>query len=551
MKKSKTALETNPIIIKKHMSIGSGNAETDDEFLFDCFVKTETLDLFLNHQSSAMIVEGRTGSGKTAIFRYIESSAEHSVELDPLDMSMSYVSNSDALRFLQAIGADINLLFQTLWKHVLCIEFIRLRWNVENTAKSRSVFQKIRDSFQNDERKKKSIDYLKKWESKFWITMDENIKEIVSETEKSLAAEFAAEIAGFKAGGGYEKRMKETRKSEIVARSRKIIDTGQLMELGGVIDMLAATDSDKMKRFYILIDKLDENWVDDSIRFKLVGALIESLRAFRKIPNLKILLAIRADIRDRVLRDVDNVTFQREKYDGYAVAITWHKNDLKKLVELRLNKLFKRQYTNESIGFSDIFPDRHGGKNTFDWLIERTLMRPRDIISFVNECLNKAEGKSAINVRHINKAEISYAQKRHDALCQEWLSAYPSLRYVLSFFGNAERKITTFDELLLDKRLGTAIMTILTEDKLDGDPIYKTCDKYMHNEQFGSKLALAAFVSLAYQCGAIGVKLSEGTEYLYSHIDDPLLRDELVGSGAKFRLHPMLWGAFKKTNDIT
>jgi len=90
-----------------------------------------------------------------------------------------------------------------------------------------------------------------------------------------------------------------------------------------------------------------------------------------------------------------------------------------------------------------------------------------------------------------------------------------------------------------------------TSHKLDGDPIYKTCDKYMDNEQFGSKLALAAFVSLAYQCGAIGVKLSEDTEYLYSHIDDPLLRDELIGSGAKFRLHPMLWGAFKKTNDIS
>jgi hypothetical protein len=35
------------------------------------------------------------------------------------------VSNSDALNFLHAIGADLDLLFQALWKHVLCIEFTR------------------------------------------------------------------------------------------------------------------------------------------------------------------------------------------------------------------------------------------------------------------------------------------------------------------------------------------------------------------------------------------------------------------------------------------
>ena len=58
-------------------------------------------------------------------------------------------------------------------------------------------------------------------------------------------------------------------------------------------------------------------------------------------------------------------------------------------------------------------------------------------------------------------------------------------------------------------------------------------------------MALPAFVSLAYRCGAIGVKLSENDEYLYSHIDSPILREELVKSGSQFRLHPMLWGAFK------
>jgi hypothetical protein len=62
---------------------------------------------------------------KTAILKYIHSKSEHSVEIDPSEMAMSYVSNSDALNFLHAIGADLDLLFQALWKHVLCTEFRR------------------------------------------------------------------------------------------------------------------------------------------------------------------------------------------------------------------------------------------------------------------------------------------------------------------------------------------------------------------------------------------------------------------------------------------
>jgi hypothetical protein len=47
------------------------------------------------------------------------------VEIDPSEMAMSYVSNSDAHNFLHAISADLDLLFQASWKHVLCIEFNR------------------------------------------------------------------------------------------------------------------------------------------------------------------------------------------------------------------------------------------------------------------------------------------------------------------------------------------------------------------------------------------------------------------------------------------
>src|SRR5258706_13412092 len=105
----KPAKRSNPVLLAKGMNIGSISAETDDDFLFDCFVHNPAVDLATRIQSPGMVLSGRTGSGKTAIIRHIERSGHPHVVIDPNDMSLSYVSNSDALRFLQAIGADLDL----------------------------------------------------------------------------------------------------------------------------------------------------------------------------------------------------------------------------------------------------------------------------------------------------------------------------------------------------------------------------------------------------------------------------------------------------------
>jgi Cdc6-like AAA superfamily ATPase len=157
---------TNPIVLRAGMSIGTNAAEFDDDFLLPCFVQYPPVDLCMNVSSRGMVVDGRTGSGKTAILRYIAAQTAHSVTIDPTEMAMSYVTNSDVLRFLQLIGADLDLTFQVLWKHVLCIEFIRLRYNVESEASSKSVFSTIFEAFSGDDRKKRSINYLRNWEGK-------------------------------------------------------------------------------------------------------------------------------------------------------------------------------------------------------------------------------------------------------------------------------------------------------------------------------------------------------------------------------------------------
>ena len=126
----------------------------------------------------------------------------------------------------------------------------------------------------------------------------------------------------FKARGQYDRQLSVEKKSELVARARQVIDSGQLAELGSVIDILAeeAADDD-MNNFYILIDKLDDKWADTSIRFRLIRSLIETLKSFKKITNLKVVVALRSDILERVIQETRDLTYQREKIEDYFIRI--------------------------------------------------------------------------------------------------------------------------------------------------------------------------------------------------------------------------------------
>ena len=197
--------------------------------------------------------------------------------------------------------------------------------------------------------------------------MDQNIKEITEKIEQNLMAEIGLEIDKFKAGGQYDKRLSKEKKSEIIARTRKIISSDQLTELHVVIDMLSVPEYiDGSKKFYITIDKLDEKWVDDSVIFRMIKGLMECLRSFRKIHNLKILVALREDVIERVVQETSEISFQREKFEDLMVKLRWSKPQLRQVVDNRLNVLFKRQYTASPIGYSDIFPDNIGAKQSFD-----------------------------------------------------------------------------------------------------------------------------------------------------------------------------------------
>mmetsp|Transcript_22411 Transcript_22411/g.36071 ORF Transcript_22411/g.36071 Transcript_22411/m.36071 type:complete len:292 (+) Transcript_22411:54-929(+) len=289
---------SNPIIFNSSSRIGKISAEADEEFLFDCFVDIPALAELKQIGSPKMLLLGSTGAGKTALIRKIEKDCEKAnfIQLD--EMALDYLGNSDVIQFLISIDVNLDLFFQALWKHVILIEFIRLKFNVSDENKSKFVFSQIFDAFHTDQRKKRGLDYLQKWESRFWISMDENIREITENLESSVNAELSSEIGKFNSNAGYARTLSAEKKSQLQRVARKFVAPELLNDLAKVVDTLAE-HSTRSEPCFILIDSLDENWIDLSIKYPLIRALIESLKSLRRISDLKTVVALRSDLLEK------------------------------------------------------------------------------------------------------------------------------------------------------------------------------------------------------------------------------------------------------------
>jgi hypothetical protein len=370
--------------------------------------------------------------------------------------------------------------------------------------------------------------------------MDQNIKDITERYENKLQAELGSDISKFKAGGQYEKRISTEKKSELVARARKIINADQLSELAGVIEMLAdQANDDGMGRYYILIDKLDDRWVDVSIRFRLIRSLIEALKSFRRISNLKILVALRSDILERVVQETGDLTFQREKFEDYFIRLKWSKRELKDLVQRRIGLLFRKQYASSaSVTFEDVFPYKVGNTDPFDYIVERTLMRPRDVITFVNECLNRAEGLNEVTAKGIRDAEGEYSRIRRQALEYEWQSAFPTLHRLLDYLKQFRSANINFEEMC-DKDKVEELALPISDKKIDYDPLYEEANKVFEAHADHTKF-MREVISILYRVGAIAVKPHPGERFYWSHIDQPIYDVGELNKESRIRVHPML-----------
>ncbi len=493
-------------VFRKHDNVGSASAEEDSQFLNDCFVDTGDLAQLADCKGPKRIIVGRTGTGKSALIYELTRSSDHVAQLSPHDLSLNFIATNKVIAFFEEAGVNLVPFYVLLWKHLLVVELLKKKFNIVNEDAHRDFMRNVRSLlYKKDRYKEQAIDYLEQWGNKFWLTTEQRIHELTNRVESTLTGAVGGKLAGIELSATGAKTLSTEQREEVVEHGLDAVSKIQIRELDNMIQLLADNVFDDPKnRYYVTIDMLDEDWADDRIRFKLIRALIDVVRRFKAVPNVKVVLALRQDLLDKVIHSDPIPGFQEEKYRSMYMGLQWNHKDLVDVVERRINQLIRRRYTKGDIFFGDVFPKNVDSKNTLTYMLDRTFLRPRDIIVFINECLELSEGRTNISGAVIKEAEPRYSAERLQSLADEWRTIYPNLFHAVQLFhGLSEHfSIGELTEQVLVERYNHIASDILD---VHSDPITRSLST-LYTES-GNFLAVRNFVLRQfYVTGLIGIK---------------------------------------------
>jgi hypothetical protein len=527
----------NPITLRQGQNIGQPAAEDDDAFLFATFLDNYAYNSLCDLSSPKFLLVGRTGTGKTAILRKIEERFDRVIRIDPQELSLQYISNSDIIAFFQRNGVKLDLFYQLLWRHVIATELIKRHFCLDDEQRTKQFFRQISNLFNS--KRKRALEYMQSFGSDFWLETDARITQVTSKFESELKAAVGVNYAPLKADLNSTTGFSEEQKQEIIYRAQQVVDKVHIQQLSEVIDWLYETIDDHLAPYYIIIDDLDLPFSGGNTRLLLIIALIETCKKFRKVKNAKIVMALRTDLIQRVFESTRDDGFQEEKYRGNIVELEWSSGELKELVDRRIRESIRRQYTGSKLGFSDVFPDRVNQSDSFSYMVQRTLHRPRDIIVFVNDCLEKAVGADRVTLSALRKAEEFYSDERFNALRDEWRGQYPLLEiHCRPLIGKPRRfpynQIATSD-------IDDLILRLATELNADSDRLGHIAISL--GTYGGTKTIdfIIEWLDALYKIGALGVKTSTGTTVKWNYRGLQSLNRGDVTSDSMIYIHPMLW----------
>ena len=525
------------IVFRRNFSIGAADAESDDQFLDSCFLDTGVLDDIRDCENPKRILLGRTGSGKSALIKHLSAVENNLIGLDPETLSLSYISNSTILNFLDSIGVNLDLFFKLLWSHVLTVELIAKKYKIHNESSKKSFFERIRLTLSSDKNKELALRYIEEWGENFWETTETRVKEFTTKLEEHLSGKIGAKLLENSISAAGDIIISEETKKEIKERADKVVNEVQVRDLTNIRKLLAQDIfCDPQERYYIVIDRLDENWVEESIRYRLIKALIETVRSFMSIRSVKIVLALRTDLFQRVIDRTRSSGFQQEKYESLCYRIRWSRSDLKELINLRVNKLFRDKYTKTDIQVDNILP---GGKiqqrSYLDYMLDRTFLRPREIILFFNECITKAHGSSSFTRQNIIDAEMIYSQMRARSLCDEWHGDHPNLEKHIDFV-NKRSKAVRFQDFN-STEIEEHFLSLLNEER---DILFEKINRYVEGKDTGEDMLQEVF-SMLYQTGFFGIQNSSHGVTQWSFEDIPLILPSSINPDCTAYIHRTFW----------
>lgn len=363
-----------------------GDIAAEDDAVLDYFLTTSAVDEVLSGKK--LLVLGRKGSGKTALVKHFTQSAgkEHG---SPLSLR-NYPWGAHAE--LVDKGASDTEAYVASWRLLIAIRIA-------------SLVCEIGAAVYTD-----SLNGLKTFLTDNFATINPDTRSIITQGKLKVSGlTIAPQVAGFSLGSINFGTKKDVLGLELNSLTNSILkdSTTAIAELG-------------IEKLYLHFDELDQGLdkIDDTKARMLIGLILaarEIGRSDELRANICPVVYLRTDIWEQIsFSDKNKIT------RSASVVLNWDEKTLLDLVESRIE--VKTRSEKRWVDLVDSQKMR-GSQPKFLHIVARTFMRPRDIIQFLNEALDKAKKRDAeplifIN-DDVNNAREGYSSYLKDELDDE------------------------------------------------------------------------------------------------------------------------------------
>jgi len=477
------------------LRIGDPTAENEMATLAEYYLQTDQYQRAL--QGSVNLAVGRKGSGKTALFVQLRDKIRRDkrnvvVDLRPEGYQLIKLKE-DILAYLSE-GSRQHLI-TAFWEYLILLEVAyKLLEKDQYTYKHN---HEIRDLYLELQATYKVEDF----------SVEGDFSERLMVLSQRISDEYRT-----KYGTGTEHKLTTEQVTELLYRH----DLAKLRSL--ISEYL-----ERKATVWILFDNLDKGWrtqgvdeIDATVLRCLIDAGRKIEREMRKVDrSLHCIVFVRNDVYEHVMRH--SADYSKEM----RAVLDWTEPDLLREM-LRLRLVSGLEGKAKSLGFEQIWPtfcvSHSHGEETSGYLIDRSLMRPRNVLKIFNHCRG-----FATNFRHVRieeedmeKGLRAYSNDLLVELDHELTDVFPAARDLLYHFLDAQA-------VMSDGELSALIRSAGVE---------------------GANVRRIIEFLIYY--GVLGLRTEDGDLYIYQVNYNPKMieaRAQRAGDNAFYVINPAFWPA--------
>jgi len=478
--------------ILSSVSFGAPAAERDiREGLEDYFVESQAFERVFNGKKR--LVLGNRGSGKSAILKMVGQRAKQKkvlvIELSPEDYSYEMLSK---VMLEEDKGAWAKSgAYTVAWRfmiYVLAFKALTSKGGRFRTGPGLKIYNYLRDNHKNTDTNPMGhlISYVKRLE-------------------------------GVKLGKLGEVALTKSRELESLYRLEEVD------HLLPHFDELLSN-----QEVYVLIDELDRGWdASEDARTFVAGLVQASNKLNERHEGLRVYVSLRRELYD----NIPELYQDAQKNRDLTETIEWDEDALYKVAARRIkHSAVSLSTSTDDQAWNFVFSEilQYRGTRSFNYMIDRTLYRPREIIELCNTVVEKAQAakwEPPLDYPAIQEAERIYSGERAKDIASEYRFQFPGL---ISVFEQFRGMVYAFDRDELETLMFEMIV---------GDRKVSGCDTWLPSMEPDHLIAVLWQVGFlrAQAVGGIKGRQRSGSTYLGSHQIESLD----LGNLRRFDVHHM------------